>query len=213
MLAAPSLQAMPRPIKIAAIFDEDTNMRHDLMFVNAVKSVNKLRGLLRGVTLVGIIPSPVQYLQSLLSLPNTDPSQVPMIRKIPPDNSFIAEKVTCQVASFPFYLCQRFFPKVWLQFLDLAPSATLTTSSQSVITVRFHSSRREAQVGLGICSIWIWMVAVSAIKESGLSGPGPASSLSLHPDPAALGQALVDIVRRSHFFLMLTRVSRDGQVV
>ena len=158
MLAAPSLQAMPRPIKIAAIFDEDTNMRHDLMFVNAVKSVNKLRGLLRGVTLVGIIPSPVQYLQSLLSLPNTDLSQVPMIRKIPPDNSFIAEKVTCQVASFPFYLCQRFFPKVWLQFLDLAPSATLTTSSQSVITVRFHSSRREAQVGLGICTIWVWMM-------------------------------------------------------
>ena len=54
MLAAPSLQAMPRPIKIAAIFDEDTNIRHDLMFVNAVKSVNKLRGLLRGVTLVRI---------------------------------------------------------------------------------------------------------------------------------------------------------------
>ena len=38
------------------------------------------------------------------------------------------------------------------------------------------------------------------IKVSGLSGPGPASSLSLHPDPAALGQALVDIVRRSHLF-------------
>ena len=52
MLVAASLQAMPRPIKIAAIFDEDTNIRHDLMFVNAVKSVNKLRGLLRGVTLV-----------------------------------------------------------------------------------------------------------------------------------------------------------------
>ena len=68
ILATPSLQAMPRPIKIAAIFDEDTNMRHDLMFVNAVKSVNKLRGLLRGVTLVGIIPSPVQYPQFFFSL-------------------------------------------------------------------------------------------------------------------------------------------------
>ena len=68
MLAAPSLQAMPRPIKIAAIFDEDTNMRHDLMFVNAVKSVNKLRGLLRGVTLVGIIPSPGQYPHFFFSL-------------------------------------------------------------------------------------------------------------------------------------------------
>ena len=52
VLAESTLQAVPRPIKIAAIFDEDTNMRHDLMFVNSVKSVNKLRGLLRGVTLV-----------------------------------------------------------------------------------------------------------------------------------------------------------------
>ena len=59
VLAESTLQAVPRPIKIAAIFDEDTNMRHDLMFVNAVKSVNKLRGLLRGVTLVRIVSSPV----------------------------------------------------------------------------------------------------------------------------------------------------------
>ena len=52
VLALPGGELVPRPIKIAAIFDEETNMRHDLMFVNAVKSVNKLRGLLRGVTLV-----------------------------------------------------------------------------------------------------------------------------------------------------------------
>ena len=52
VLALPGSELVPRPIKIAAIFDEETNMRHDLMFVNAVKSVNKLRGLLRGVTLV-----------------------------------------------------------------------------------------------------------------------------------------------------------------
>ena len=62
-------------MKLAAIFDHDSNIRHDLMFVNAIKSVNRLPGLLRGVTLV------------------------PIIQKIPPDNSFIAEKATCQVLS------------------------------------------------------------------------------------------------------------------
>lgn len=43
---------MQKHVKIAAIFDHNTNMRHDLMFVNAVKSVNRVPGLLQGVTLV-----------------------------------------------------------------------------------------------------------------------------------------------------------------
>lgn len=46
------VNALQKPIQIAAIFDHDANMRHDLMFVNAVKSVNRLPSLLRGVTLV-----------------------------------------------------------------------------------------------------------------------------------------------------------------
>ena len=46
---------MQKHVKIAAIFDHDTNMRHDLMFVNAVKSVNRLPGLLQGVTLVSLV--------------------------------------------------------------------------------------------------------------------------------------------------------------
>ena len=28
---------VPRPVKIAAIFDDNSDMRHDLMFVNAIK--------------------------------------------------------------------------------------------------------------------------------------------------------------------------------
>ena len=66
VLALPGGDLVPRPIKIAAIFDEETNMRHDLMFVNAVKSVNKLRGLLRGVTLVGKTPSTFPLSQLVL---------------------------------------------------------------------------------------------------------------------------------------------------
>ena len=75
VLALPGGELVPRPIKIAAIFDEETNMRHDLMFVNAVKSVNKLRGLLRGVTLVGKASSTVP-LSNLFSGSNDqeDPS-------------------------------------------------------------------------------------------------------------------------------------------
>ena len=75
VLALPGGDLVPRPIKIASIFDEETNMRHDLMFVNAVKSVNKLRGLLRGVTLVGKASSMVP-LSNLFSGSNDqeDPS-------------------------------------------------------------------------------------------------------------------------------------------
>ena len=29
---------VPRPVKIAAIFDDNSDMRHDLMFVNAIKA-------------------------------------------------------------------------------------------------------------------------------------------------------------------------------
>ena len=36
VLVSPSL-AVPRPVKVAAIFDHDSDMRHDLMFVNAIK--------------------------------------------------------------------------------------------------------------------------------------------------------------------------------
>ena len=28
---------VPRPVRIAAIFDDNSGMRHDLMFVNAIK--------------------------------------------------------------------------------------------------------------------------------------------------------------------------------
>ena len=28
---------VPRPVRIAAIFDDNSDMRHDLMFVNAIK--------------------------------------------------------------------------------------------------------------------------------------------------------------------------------
>ena len=56
ILTIASLNALQKPIQIAAIFDHDANMRHDLMFVNAVKSVNRLPGLLRGVTLVVLLP-------------------------------------------------------------------------------------------------------------------------------------------------------------
>ena len=36
VLVSPAL-AVPRPVKVAAIFDHDSDMRHDLMFVNAIK--------------------------------------------------------------------------------------------------------------------------------------------------------------------------------
>ena len=31
------INGVPRPVKVAAIFDHDSDMRHDLMFVNAIK--------------------------------------------------------------------------------------------------------------------------------------------------------------------------------
>ena len=37
VLVSPAL-AVPRPVKVAAIFDHDSDMRHDLMFVNAIKA-------------------------------------------------------------------------------------------------------------------------------------------------------------------------------
>ena len=52
LLLLPPLEASQRHIKIAAIFDDDESMTNELMFVNAVKNVNRLPGLLRGVTLV-----------------------------------------------------------------------------------------------------------------------------------------------------------------
>ena len=33
-----SVQSVPRAMKVAAIFDQNTNMRHDVMFVNAIKA-------------------------------------------------------------------------------------------------------------------------------------------------------------------------------
>ena len=33
-----SVQSLPRAMKVAAIFDQNTNMRHDVMFVNAIKA-------------------------------------------------------------------------------------------------------------------------------------------------------------------------------
>ena len=36
VVVSPAL-AVPRPVKVAAIFDHDSDMRHDLMFVNAIK--------------------------------------------------------------------------------------------------------------------------------------------------------------------------------
>ena len=32
------INGVPRPVKVAAIFDHDSDMRHDLMFVNAIKA-------------------------------------------------------------------------------------------------------------------------------------------------------------------------------
>ena len=34
-----AVQAVPRPMKVAALFDHNTNMRHDVMFVNAIKEL------------------------------------------------------------------------------------------------------------------------------------------------------------------------------
>ena len=36
---------VPRPVTVAAIFDHDSDMKHDLMFVNALK-VNSIQKLL-----------------------------------------------------------------------------------------------------------------------------------------------------------------------
>ena len=33
-----TVQSLPRAMKVAAIFDQNTNMRHDVMFVNAIKA-------------------------------------------------------------------------------------------------------------------------------------------------------------------------------
>ena len=38
LLASLKVQAVPRPMKVAALFDHNTNMRHDVMFVNAIKA-------------------------------------------------------------------------------------------------------------------------------------------------------------------------------
>ena len=41
VVVSPAL-AVPRPVKVAAIFDHDSDMRHDLMFVNAIKVGERL---------------------------------------------------------------------------------------------------------------------------------------------------------------------------
>ena len=33
-----TVQSLPRAMKVAAIFDQNTNMRHDVMFVNEIKA-------------------------------------------------------------------------------------------------------------------------------------------------------------------------------
>ena len=56
LLVGQTKARLPNPMTVAAIFDQDSDLRHDLMFVNAVKSVNRLRPkLLVGVTLVPLI--------------------------------------------------------------------------------------------------------------------------------------------------------------
>ena len=42
-----AVQAVPRPMKVAALFDHNTNMRHDVMFVNAIKEPSSQRSLRR----------------------------------------------------------------------------------------------------------------------------------------------------------------------
>ena len=38
LIVLQSVQSLPRAMKVAAIFDQNTNMRHDVMFVNAIKA-------------------------------------------------------------------------------------------------------------------------------------------------------------------------------
>ena len=40
-----AVQAVPRPMKVAALFDHNTNMRHDVMFVNAIKATPSQRSM------------------------------------------------------------------------------------------------------------------------------------------------------------------------
>ncbi|XP_023332770.1 glutamate receptor ionotropic, kainate 1 [Eurytemora carolleeae] len=67
---------LPEAFTVAAIFDQDTDLTLDLMFVNAIKKVNRIPG----------------FLPPGLAL-------VPLIQRIPRDNSFLAERATCQVLS------------------------------------------------------------------------------------------------------------------
>ena len=93
LLILPTYKAVERHIKIAAIFDYEESMQNELMFVNAVKNVNRLPGLLRGVILVILFLLP---LPSKLSSPPSS-LQVPITDRIHKDNSLHAEQVTCKV--------------------------------------------------------------------------------------------------------------------
>merc|ERR1712106_935257 len=140
-------EAVPRPMKLAAIFDHDSNIRHDLMFVNAIKSVNRLPGLLRGVTLV------------------------PIIQKIPPDNSFIAEKATCQVLS------------------------------KGVVAVLGPQSKDNSDHIKSICDnseIPFIETRRALPKRSFKVVPSSKqyTAINLHPDPDQLGDILVLLVKR-----------------
>ena len=96
---------VPRPVKVAAIFDDNSDMRHDLMFVNAIKEKGAPCLLNMNVKALNnfeyydwniIMVSLIKRVNKLPGLLQPGVILMPLIQKIPPDNSFVAERATCQ---------------------------------------------------------------------------------------------------------------------